>query len=209
MLRTALLATAALAAASLAGPTAPASAEIAIPVNCQDGATISGDGLTYDLQGPCGDVLVTASNATVHMPAATRLVVRGAHNTIDADPVQQVRVHGHDQDLTIRSTKRVVVASPGSRIHFGGLVEHARVPGNRSRLDARRIDGLKVSGNHNAVSARHGYDARFGGDHNRATWTWLDQLVVPGDDNTLGVRRGSTETTVTGAGNDLDLNHAV
>ena len=177
-------------------------------VHCIHGATISGDNQTYELDGPCADVLVTASNAVVRMPTATELVVRGDHNTIHAKPVQQLRVRGHDQKLTVVSTKRAVVSSPGSRVTVKGLLEHALVRGDRTRLSADQISGLRLAGNRNTIAAGRGYDARVAGNHNHVSWRRLDHLVVPGDGNHLDVRRGSTEATVTGSGNEVDLNRA-
>lgn len=201
---------AALSAATglLAAPASAGLGDVAIPVDCTDGATISRDNLTYQLNGPCGDVLITASNATVRMPAATKLVVRGDHNVVHAKPVQRLLVRGHDQLVDVRSAKAARVASPGSRVHFDGLAETLKVPGNRAHVDADQISTLLVGGNRNVVVADKGFDARIGGNHNRATWRWLDQLRVPGDRNHLDVRRGSTAATVSGAGNDVDLNRA-
>lgn len=192
----------------LAAPASAGLGDVAIPVDCTNGATISRDDLTYELHGPCGDVLVTASNATIRMPAATQLVVRGAHNVIHARPVQRLRVLGHDQRVDVRSAKTAHVASPGSTVHFDGLVETLRVPGNRAHVDADQISTLAAGGNRNVIAAAKGFDARIGGNHNRATWRWLDQLRVPGDRNHLDVRRGSTAATVSGTGNDVDLNRA-
>ena len=201
---------AALSAATglLAAPASAGLGDVAVPVDCTDGATISRDDLTYELHGPCGDVLVTASNVTVRMPAATKLVVRGDHDVVHAKPVQRLLVRGHDQLVDVRSARTARVASPGSRVHFDGLVETLKLPGNRAHVDADQISTLLVGGNRNVVAATRGFDARVSGNHNRAAWRWLDQLRVPGDRNHLDVRRGSTAASVSGTANDVDLNRA-
>ena len=186
---------------------APGSAAIAVPVNCSDDVTLSGDGQTYQLYGTCGVVTVTASNATVHMPTAQKLVVRGDHNSVDAKPVPKVRVRGHDQQVTVESVQWGVVDSPGSVVHVDGLLEHLRVPGHGARVRARQISTLHVGGDRNHVRARKGYDATVGGDRNTLTYRWLEQLRVPGDHNTVTVRRGTTETQVRGTGSHLHLHH--
>ena len=201
-LRLAALATALSAGLAIAPP--PATAGVTIPVDCSSGPVeLTWDNTSYDLTGPCGVVRVTASNATVSMPTATRLVVTGRGNTIDAKPVDALRVRGRGHDIAVVSVIGARLASPRTLVRVEGLVETARLGRSRGTLIADQISTLVVNGSGQAVRARRGYDAEIAGDRNQVGYRRLDSLAVTGDDNTVRVRRGRTEVDNSGSGNRI------
>lgn len=203
-----LIASLGLSSAVVAAPPARA-ADLAIPVSCDEPVTITQDNLSYELVGTCGVVRITASNVDVRMPAATRLVVAGDHNTVHAKPVRELRVRGHDQDVYVISTVDAAVSSPASRVRIGGLAETVHLTGNGAHFVADRVNALFVPGNRNRVSSGRAYDASVGGNGNTITWRRLEELRVGGDRNVLRVRRGSTDARVWGHRNELHLHRAV
>jgi hypothetical protein len=183
---------------------APAPAAVAIPVNCSDGPVeLAWDDMSYDLEGNCGVVRVTASRATVSMPTATRLVVSGRDNTIDAKPVSLLRVRGRGHDIDVVSLTRTRVASPRTVVRVAGLVETARLARARGTLTADQISTLHVFGSGQVVRARRGFDAEIAGNRNHVGYRRLESVAVTGDDNTVLVRRGRTEVENSGAGNRI------
>ena len=123
----------------------PAHATLAIPVDCSSGpVTLAWDDVTYDLDGNCGLVRVTADDATVSMPTAVRLVVAGRGNTIVAKPVDELVVRGRGHDVRPVSVQRLRLASPRSVVDVDGLVESARL--GRSGATAARRPGQHAPG---------------------------------------------------------------
>ena len=180
----------------------PADAGLVIPVNCStDKVVLDMDGASYDLDGTCGVVVVTADDAKVSMPAAQKLVVRGHGNTVHAKPIVTLVVRGRDQWLAVTSVRAMRAASPGSTVRVEGLLEEARVAKRGLELTARQISALVVSGRGHDVAARRGYDARLAGDHSHATFRRLDKVVLTGDDNAVRVGRGTTVVRDSGSGN--------
>ena len=146
------------AAASLTALPAPVQAAgLPIPVDCTDRRVVlEWDGLTYDLQGTCGVVVVAADDTEVSVPAARMVVVRGEGNVVHAKPADRVRVLGRDQRVDVVSVRSLRVASPGSLVTVAGLAEEASVAKRRARLTADRLSELVVDGNHHTVRVRRG-----------------------------------------------------
>ena len=86
-------------------------------MQCEIGAetVLAWDDVAYDLRGTCGVVRVTADHATVTMPAATRLVLEGAGNTVTAKPVLDVEVTGAGNASPPRPCASLVVSGPARR----------------------------------------------------------------------------------------------
>ena len=186
---------------------APAPATVAIPVNCSSGPVeLEWDDTHYDLEGNCGLVRVTASNATVSMPTAVRLVVRGRGNTVVSKPIDAMIVRGRGHDLRPVSVRALHLASPRSVVAVEGLVESARVRRSRSTLTARQVSELRVPGASHTVRARRGFDADLSGARNDVVFRRLDALVVQGDDNRVRVRRAATSVRNSGTGNRIRVN---
>ena len=164
------------------------------------------DGATYELNGTCGVVVVTADDAEVTMPAAQKLVVRGHSNTIHAKPIDTLVVRGHDQSIAVTSVRTMRAASPGSTVQIEGLLEEAQLAKHGLRLTARQISDLVVTGRSHDVAAQRGYDARVAGDHSDLTFRLLDTVVLTGDDNGVQVRRGTTVVRNSGSGNAVQVN---
>ncbi len=187
---------------------APAGAVGAIPVDCSNGPVeLAWDDLSYDLEGTCGVVRVTASNATVRMPTATRLVVSGRGNTIDAKPVTTLRVLGRGHDIGVVSLTRAWLASPGTVVRVAGLVETARLARSRGTLTADQVSTLVVNGSGHLVRSLRGFDAEVAGNRSHLGYRRLESLVVTGDDNAVRVRRGGTQVDNTGSGNRIRVAH--
>ncbi len=185
----------------------PAQALGEVPVQCANQkVVIETDGLSYQLQGTCGVVVVKADDTVVDVPASRRLVVRGHGNTVTARPGDRVLVRGHGNQVRVESTRVLVADSPGSRVRIIGLVETARVSGRDLRLAARQITDLRVAGRRHDVTARRGYDARVPGNGNRVELRRLDTLGIGGDHNTVVVRRYATTVSDSGVGNTVRVN---
>jgi hypothetical protein len=150
---------------------APAEATSSLfPVDCQtNNVVLDEDGGTYELYGTCGVVTVTGDDITVaHLPATRQLVLEGRGADIHSKPIDRVVVRGRDNQVTVRSSRVVKVASPGSTVRVTGLLEHARVTGDHARLRAERLTRLVVEGDRNVVRADRGKTVvRDEGHHNR------------------------------------------
>lgn len=195
--------------AALAAVVVPAqgTGPLAIPVDCSvDKTVLELDDVAYDLHGTCGVVVVAASNTVVTMPTATRLVVRGAGNDVVAKPLTRVVVRGHDHTISTPSARTLRLASPGSVVEVGGLLETAVLAKRRGTVRADQVTDLRIEGQRHRVRARRGYDARLAGDGARVRYRRLDRVVVTGDDNEVRVRRGRTEVLVDGTGNVVRVN---
>lgn len=167
----ALLATALSTGLVAAGAALPAPAQatgLPIPVDCTDRRVVlEWDGLTYDLQGTCGVVVIAADDTEVSIPAARKVVVRGAGNVVHAKPADRVRVLGRDQRVDVVSVRALRVASPGSVATVTGLAEEASIAKRRARLTADRLSELVVEGHHHTVRVRRGTTVvRDDGRHN-------------------------------------------
>lgn len=157
------------ATASLTALPAPTQAAgLPIPVDCTDRRVVlEWDGLTYDLQGTCGVVVVAADHTEVTIPASRRIVVRGEGNVVHAKPADRLRVLGRDQRVDVVSVRSLRVASPGSVVTVTGLAEEASVAKRRARLTADRLSELVVEGHHHTVRVRRGTTVvRDDGRHN-------------------------------------------
>lgn len=185
----------------------PAQGQVAIPVNCSnDKVVLEWDHMSYDLEGTCGVVVVAADHTTVSMPSATRLVVRGHGNDVEAKTVTALVVRGRDNQVASPSVRRVRLSSPGSTVDVEGLVEQAVLRRDAGHLTARQVTALVVRGAHHQVRARRGYDVRLPGDRNRIAFGRVDDLVVTGDRNVVRVRRGSTDVDDAGSHNRVRVN---
>jgi hypothetical protein len=198
--------TAALAAlastTTLASPASGAGSDVAVPVSCsRDKVVIEWDDLSYDLSGPCGVVVIEASNVHVTMPTATRLVVDGRHNVVRSKPVTTLVLRGRDHDVRVPSVRRLRGGSPGTELAVDGLVEDARLMRRGTALTADRITGLVVRGDGHRVRSGHGYDARLVGDDNRVVYGRLEELTLTGDGNRVAVREGGTAVHDVGSHN--------
>ena len=85
-------------------------------MQCEIGAetVLPWDDVTYDLRGTCGVVRVSADDATVTMPSATRLVLEGSGNTVTAKPVYDVVVTGAGQRGRHPVDHPLIVSGTGS-----------------------------------------------------------------------------------------------
>lgn len=203
----ATLAIAALTAAGLATlPAGPAHA-LAIPVRCDgataDEVTIAWDNLTYELSGVCGTVRITADNADVTIPTATRVIVEGSGNVVRTKSVGLLEVHGTGQQVSPVSLRTLVLAASHSTVAVGGLLEQATVTGPANTVSAQTTNLVRLLGNGSTVRAARGYTTRIAGDGNNASFTWLDRIVVPGDRNRALVTNGRTTVRVTGVDNRI------
>lgn len=195
--------------AALAAVVVPAQGAepFAIPVDCSvDKTVLELDDVSYDLNGTCGVVVVAASNTVVTMPAATKLVVRGAGNDVVAKPLTRVVVRGHGHTISTPSMRTLRLASPGSVVEVEGLLESATLAKRRGTVRADQVTELRVDGRQHRVRARRGYDARLAGDGAGVRYRRLDHLVVTGDENEVRVRRGRTSVRVDGSDNVIRVN---
>jgi len=204
------LATAALAAFVLAGLTvvpAGSAGAVAIPVRC-DGATtdtvmIEWDGLAYELSGVCGTVRITADNADVAIPNATRVIVEGSGNVVRIKTVGLLEVRGTRQQVSTMSVNRAVVAGSHSSVAVSGLLEELTVTGPANSISAGSTILARLLGTGSSLRATRGYTTRISGDGNRIAYAWLDTVVVPGDQNRALVDKGRTTVRVSGLGNRI------
>jgi hypothetical protein len=181
------------AAATLAAPAPAAEGDVAVPVNCsRDKVVIEWDDLSYELSGPCGVVVIEASNVHVTMPTATRLVVKGRHNVVDTKPVTTLVLGGRGHDISAPSVRRLRGGSPGTTVAVDGLVEEARLSRRGTTLTADQITSLTLAGDEHRVRTGRGYDVRIDGDDNRVVYRRLEDLTLTGDDNRVDVREGGT-----------------
>lgn len=202
-----LLGPLALVCAGLAAvPAAPAAAGLTVPVQCEVGqeTVLAWDDLTYDLQGTCGVVRVTAEGATVDMPAATRLVVEGAGTTIVARPLIDVSITGPGTTLTTPSIRSLVVSGAGATVTAAGLVESAELASTSSTLTADTVGTLRLRGS-DTVRAGIADRTRVTGSGNVLALTRADRVVLTGDRNAVTVARGRTTVRDRGSDNVLDL----
>lgn len=203
VLPTALTA-AALAAGVIAAPAQAVG--LALPVQCETGAetVLAWDDVAYDLRGTCGVVRVTADDATVTMPAATRLVLEGTGNTVTAKPLYDVEVTGTGNSLTTPSARSLLVTGAGTRVTVSGLVESAELASTSSSLTADVVNALRLRGA-DAVTARKAYRTRITGSDNDLGLRRADKVALTGDRNAVTVARGRTTLRDRGQDNVLDL----
>ncbi|GAB3039444.1 hypothetical protein GCM10011376_33110 [Nocardioides flavus (ex Wang et al. 2016)] len=191
----------------LALPAAPAGAVgLTVPVQCEVGSetVLAWDGVAYDLRGTCGVVRVTADDATVTMPSATRLVIEGTGNAVDARPVYDLVVLGAGTTVSTPSLTSLVLAGAGSSVSVAGIVERAELTGTGSSLTADTVNVLRLRGT-DGVTARKAYRVRITGQANALRLKRADRLVLTGDANVVTVARGRTTVRDRGEGNVLDL----
>ena len=205
--RFAPLSVAALVLTSSALAAAPAQAiDLTIPVQCEIGTetVLSWDGASDDLRGTCGVVRVAADDATVTMPAATRLVVEGAGTSVTAKPVYDVEVTGAGSSVSTPSATSLVVSGTGSTVTVTGLAERVELLGSGSTVTADTVNVLRMRGS-DTVRARKAYATRITGSDNSLTLTRADRVVLTGDRNAVTVARGRTTLRDRGVANVLDL----
>ena len=198
--------TAALAAAvtaTIAASPAPAAGgDVAVPVNCsRDKVVIEWDDLSYELSGPCGVVVIEASNVHVTMPTATRLVVKGRHNVVDTKPVKTLVLGGRHHEISAPSVRYLRGGSPRTVLAVDGLVEDARLSRRGTTLTADQITSLTLAGDAHRVRTGRGFEVRIDGDDNRVVYRRLEDLTLTGDDNRVDVREGGTAVHDLGAHN--------
>ena len=192
--------------AGVTGAVPALAAGITVPVQCElSGETLlPWDGVSYDLQGTCGTVRVTADDATVTMPAATQLVVEGTGNTVTAKPLGAVSVVGAGNSLTTPAVQDLSISGGDTTVAVAGLVERAVLASATSSLTADTINVLRLRGS-DSVSARKAYRSRVTGSDNRLDLARADRVVVTGDRNSVTVARGRTTVRDRGHDNVLDL----
>jgi len=208
--RSSALSNAALAAVVVAGlsllPAGSAQA-LAIPVRCDgataDEVTIAWDDLSYELSGVCGTVRITADNAEVTIPTATRVIVEGSGNVVRTKTVGLLEVRGTRQQVSPTSVHRAVVAASHSTVAVSGLLEELTVSGPANSVSAGSTILARLLGTGSTLRATRGYTTRIGGDNNLVAFAWLDKIVVPGDRNRARVDNGRTTVRVTGVGNRI------
>lgn len=179
---------------------------ITVPVQCEVGSEtlLAWDGLSYDLQGTCGAVRVTADDAKVSMPAATRLAVEGTGNSVTAKPLAAVVVTGAGNSITTPSVQDLAVSGGGTTVTVAGLVERAQLTSTSSTLTADTVNVLRLRGS-DGVTARRAYRTRVTGSDNTLELTRADRLVVTGDRNAVTVAKGRTTVRDRGQDNVLDV----
>ena len=189
-----------------AAPAATAAAGFAVPVQCEvgDETVLSWDDVTYELSGTCGVVRVTADDAVVTMPAATRLVLDGDRASVSAKSLLALEVPGADNVVTTPSVKDLTVTGASSQVTVEGLAEHVTLASTSSSLSADTVNVLRLRGS-DAVAARKAYRVRVTGTANHLRLTRADRLVLTGDANAVTVARGRTTLRDRGEGNVLDL----
>ncbi|MCF6377653.1 DUF3060 domain-containing protein [Nocardioides KLBMP 9356] len=194
------------AAPALGAAPAHAAGLLTIPVQCEVGSetVLTWDDATYDLRGTCGVVRVAADDATVTMPAATKLVVEGAGNTVTAKPVYDVVVSGAGNAVSTPSLTSLVVSGTGSTVTVAGLAERVELLGSGATVTADTVNVLRMRGT-DAVRARKAYTTRITGSDNSLALTRADRVVLTGDRNTVTVARGRTTLRDRGTANVLDL----
>lgn len=192
-------------AAGAATPPA-ATAGLAIPVRCETGeeTVLPWDDVAYDLSGTCGVVRVTADDAVVTMPTATRLVLDGDRATVTSKSLLVLEVPGAGNTVATPSVQYLTITGTGSRVAVDGLVEHATLASASSRLSADTIGVLRLRGS-DAVAARKAFRTRITGTANDLRLTRADRLVLTGGSNAVTVARGRTTVRDRGVGNVLDL----
>jgi hypothetical protein len=182
----------AVTATTLASPVS-AVAGPAVPVSCsRDKVVIEWDDLSYDLSGPCGMVVVKASNVHVTMPTATRLVVAGRHNVVEAKPVTTLVLRGRHHEISAPSVRHLRGGSPRTVVTVDGLVEDARLDRRGTTVTADQVTSLVVEGDAHRVRTGRGHDARIEGDGNLVSYRRLEDLALTGDGNRVRVREGRT-----------------
>jgi len=203
-------ANAALVALVMAGLTllpAGSADAVAVPVRCDgatsDTVTIEWDDLTYELSGVCGTVLITADDADVTIPNATRVIVEGSGNVVRTKTVGLLEVRGTRQQVSPTSVHRAVVAASHSTVAVSGLLEELTVTGPANSVSAGSTILARLLGNGSTLRATRGYTTRIGGDNNVVAFAWLDKVVVSGDQNRARVDNGRTTVRVTGVGNRI------
>lgn len=198
---------AALPLAALVATVPPAQAGgFTLPVQCEIGSEtlLPWDDVSYDLQGTCGAVRVTADDATVTMPAATQLTVEGVGSTVTAKSLGIVSVSGAGTSITAPSIQDLAVGGSGSSVSVVGLVERAELTGAASTLTADTVNVLRMRGSDH-VSARKAFRTRITGSDNVLRLTRAVRLVVTGDRNVVTVAKGRTTVRDRGEDNALDL----
>lgn len=194
-----------LAATSTAVPAPAAGAPLVIPVNCawgdEDGLELSLDGATYQVEGVCGTVRITADDAVVSMPTAAHLYVVGARNQVVSKQLGEAVVGGDDNRLQAPSLTALSVTGARASITVAGLAEAVHLRSTGSRLTADRTHELVVQGQGTAVTARRGFDTVLLGAGNSARHRRLDRLRIEGSGNLAVVDRGRTQVAVRGSGN--------
>ena len=178
----------------------------ALPVQCEVGAetVLPWDDVAYDLRGTCGVVRVSADRATVTMPAATRLVLEGAGNTVTAKPLLDVEVTGTGNSLTTPAVRSLAVTGAGTTVTVSGLLESAELGSTSSVVTADVVNVARLRGA-DALTARQAYRTRIIGSDNVVGLGRADRLVVTGDRNAVTVTRGRTTLRDRGDANVLDL----
>lgn len=189
-----------------AAPITPVEAGITFPVQCEIGAEtlLAWDDVAYDLQGTCGVVRVTADDATITMPAATRLVIEGTGNSVSAKPLQAASIGGSGNLVTTPSIGTLDLAGEGSTATVSGLVERATLTGTTNTFTADTVNQLKLRGSDTA-QVRKSWRTRITGSDNVVRLRRGEKLVVLGDRNGVVVERGRTTVRDRGADNVLDL----
>jgi hypothetical protein len=208
--RSRVLSAALLAASLVASPAAGTgtahAAGLTVPVQCEIGAetVLAWDDVAYELRGTCGVVRVTADDATVSMPAATRLVVEGSANTVTAKSLYDLQVLGAGTTVSTPSITTLAVSGAGSSVAVAGLVERAVLSSTGSSLTADIVNVLRLRGA-DSVTVRKAYRTRVAGSDNVVRFRRSDRLVLTGDRNGVTVERGRTTVRDRGEGNVLDL----
>lgn len=194
--------------AALVVATSPAQAGlVAIPVNCsEDKVVLDVDGADYELHGTCGVVVVAASDTHVTMPAAQRLVLRGADNVVEAKPIDTLVIRGHGSQVALPSARVLRLASPGSVVTAEGLIEEVSLGRKRGTVTADQISDLRVTGRGHVVRAGRGYGVTLAGNRTDLDFRRLRSLTVTGDHNSVSVTRGSTEVRNSGSDNRVKVN---
>lgn len=186
---------------------APAEAGLTIPVNCAwggpDGLVLDLDGATYQVEGVCGTVRVTADDAVVTMPTATHLYVDGSGNRVTSKSLGEAHVTGADNVLAATSLTSLEVTGPRASVAVTSLAETVRLLADGTSFTADRTHEAVVRGAGSTVSTRRGFRTSVRGDGNTFGYERLDVLRIVGTGNRAEVAHGRTAVTVRGPGNSL------
>ena len=184
---------------------APAQAGLTIPVNCAwggpDGLELGVDGATYQVEGVCGTVRVTADDAVVTMPTATHLYVIGSRNRVTSKSLGEAQVSGADNALAATSLTSLEVTGPRTSVAVTSLAETVHLLADATTFTADRTHEVLVRGTGTSLATRRGFRTSVRGDGNSLGFDRLDTLRVVGTANRADVASGRTAVTVRGTNN--------
>ena len=98
-----------------------------------DDVTFNEPGVTYVVNGTCGEVTIEGEGITVGIARADRLVIRGDDNGVTAGTVGSVLINGQGNEVDSGGDDTVTaveIAGDGNRVSAEGAIESVVVNGN-------------------------------------------------------------------------------